>query len=647
MRGYEAKGGNGDDSTRSKLLMCGTAIKLRGERAIILDTIKRNGFPCTGPRFLSFNNYVKEMMKSKFVWSPPGHGWSNHRDFEALLAGSVPVVEFHPSYVELYRDLPVVQLMNWTELTPKFLEDKWRQMQAKRKTYNLNKVYWPYWLHRLTKYMYPTKNKKQRSPTNANETFSAQMNETLTIRSRKDPPPRHNNAIGMLSKVLGGNSPKSRLSNKTETIFDSTIFRSNKQTIKHTKENKFDFPLITLSHEIEIERVEAINWTIYPPKFLKPQKTPLNPNPKMEQVHLSGEPCFKGCVSISQSKREFYVSSVSKEQLHGPGTFSLVIPWCCEWMSWILQQINFRGLLKEIFIYDKCSATGLNAKDQFHIKQDTEQKISDPDCNIPTDAQIKGIIGKNSAEDVEKIKIHWIDMNEPGRSSCMSTDECGPYLAHIVNHFEVLTDGILFMQPDLRHTPTDAVQEIIDWSSIHSIAPVAYVPLGTKQGAGGNPTKCLNSWSKGLFHTDSIGNILRSGSYRNGIFYTSRLVVRQRPLSFWNNLLDIVNHTEMCAPKYKFCTLEPQRGYQIPPQPPGTICRPGVYDCGKSCNVLEHVWGQVLCQPCHNFQKNQDPRYPWNKEAHKHRMPRRHEAMQASPTATVESSVVKKISPGI
>ena len=35
--------------------------------------------------------------------------------------------------------------------------------------------------------------------------------------------------------------------------------------------------------------------------------------------------------------------------------------------------------------------------------------------------------------DVAKIDVHFIDLNEPGRSSCMSTDECGAYLAHMVS----------------------------------------------------------------------------------------------------------------------------------------------------------------------------------------------------------------------
>jgi len=46
-------------------------------------------------------------------------------------------------------------------------------------------------------------------------------------------------------------------------------------------------------------------------------------------------------------------------------------------VSFILQQINFHGRLKEIYLYDKCSHSGLNAKDLFHVKQDLDMKLSD------------------------------------------------------------------------------------------------------------------------------------------------------------------------------------------------------------------------------------------------------------------------------
>ena len=108
----------------------------------------------------------------------------------------------------------------------------------------------------------------------------------------------------------------------------------------------------------------------------------------------------------------------------------------------------------------------------------------------------------------------------------------------------------------------------------------------------------------------------------------SRLLVRQRPKGFWYHLFDAVNATEMCAPHHsRSCKPEAHRPHapEAPPAPPkgGPVCgRPDLFKqklpgatCVKSCNAMEHIWGHVLCQPCHNVPKDQDPRYPWNTAA--------------------------------
>jgi hypothetical protein len=130
--------------------------------------------------------------------------------------------------------------------------------------------------------------------------------------------------------------------------------------------------------------------------------------------------------------------------------------------------------------------------------------------------------------------IHFVDLNEPGRSSCMSTDECGAYLAHMVKFYDLLTDGMIFMQADPRHAPSSSIQQLIDWTDKSGIAPINYYPLGSKQGAGGDPKNCLKYWQPTLFPgMPEVSLTRRTGNYRNGIFYVSRLFVRARPRAFW------------------------------------------------------------------------------------------------------------------
>lgn len=140
--------------------------------------------------------------------------------------------------------------------------------------------------------------------------------------------------------------------------------------------------------------------------------------------------------------------------------------------------------------------------------------------------------------------------------------------------------------------------------------------------------------------------------------------MRQRPREFWFRLFETVNATEMCAPiTTATCKREDHRPVKVKavsftrtrcarrrffvprnkwhyaelfrrddsrllnfclrsvPQEPMTpakaFCKSGPFHCSKSCNALEHIWAHVLCQPCHNKPKGDDPRYPWTVEAKK------------------------------
>jgi hypothetical protein len=198
-------------------------------------------------------------------------------------------------------------------------------------------------------------------------------------------------------------------------------------------------------------------------------------------------------------------------------------------------------------------------------------------------------------------------------------------LCEQVKYYDLLTDGIVFMQADPRHSPSGSVQQIVNWASNNQIAPINFYPLGSKQGAGGNPKGCLDQWQPLLFPGQPPTSVTRrTGNYRNGIFYTSRLLVRSRPREFWFRLFELVNATEMCAPTFggptgnQFCKPEDHRPIKKAESPSMKFCKSGPFKCGKSCNALEHVWSHMFCMPCHNLPKGADPRYPWNPAAKKH-----------------------------
>ncbi len=85
---------------------------------------------------LSSADYHLQMSKFLFVASPRGNGIDCHRTWEALLVGSIPIVERHFMY-DAYPTLPIVQIDNWREvLEPKFLENKTNKILAKELDYS-------------------------------------------------------------------------------------------------------------------------------------------------------------------------------------------------------------------------------------------------------------------------------------------------------------------------------------------------------------------------------------------------------------------------------------------------------------------------------------------------------------------------------
>jgi hypothetical protein len=105
-----------------------TVDHLRPPRHQVANKIISAGTKCYIPpdaktingRFL-FPDYLKDMSRFKFVASPPGNGIDCHRNWEAIYLGSIPIVI--KNLVYRYYDLPILQVNDYSEVTPKLLED--------------------------------------------------------------------------------------------------------------------------------------------------------------------------------------------------------------------------------------------------------------------------------------------------------------------------------------------------------------------------------------------------------------------------------------------------------------------------------------------------------------------------------------------
>ena len=101
----------------------------------------------------SFEEYMHTLGTYKFCVAPPGRGIDTHRVAEALMQGTIAIVSYIPSLVELYQQLPVIILNDdeWSLVTPEFLEGKYRRMMARIELYKFEKLYCGYWEKLLNK----------------------------------------------------------------------------------------------------------------------------------------------------------------------------------------------------------------------------------------------------------------------------------------------------------------------------------------------------------------------------------------------------------------------------------------------------------------------------------------------------------------
>lgn len=101
---------------------------------------------CASFSFLPYKKYCQVLQNSSFVLSPRGGGEDCFRTWEAMLSGAYPIIK--SSFLDsMYKDLPVVIIKNWEEVTQPFLENK--LVELSRKPIPLEKLYADYWIQKI------------------------------------------------------------------------------------------------------------------------------------------------------------------------------------------------------------------------------------------------------------------------------------------------------------------------------------------------------------------------------------------------------------------------------------------------------------------------------------------------------------------
>ncbi len=102
---------------------------------------------------ISSEQFYQEMAASQFILSPWGVEFEAIRTWEAVVLGSIPIVE-HSFLDPLYEDLPILLIHDWDEINEQFLEKNYEKLKSK----SSDKAYFDYWANLIKETQFKVKN---------------------------------------------------------------------------------------------------------------------------------------------------------------------------------------------------------------------------------------------------------------------------------------------------------------------------------------------------------------------------------------------------------------------------------------------------------------------------------------------------------
>lgn len=118
------------------------------ERNYVYRLFKNRSY-CVVDNPHALEQYLTQLIRSRFVLSPRGNGPDCHRTWEALLMGAIPIVK-HSSLDPLFENLPVLIVNEWQDISEALLIKTYTRYH--NTTYNLDKLYLNYWIDLIDSY---------------------------------------------------------------------------------------------------------------------------------------------------------------------------------------------------------------------------------------------------------------------------------------------------------------------------------------------------------------------------------------------------------------------------------------------------------------------------------------------------------------
>lgn len=141
-----AKADQRKGQSKRHLLYMNHMPRAHGDRERIVDLFRHQPF-CYCPnhtpggwRACSREQYYEDLINSRFVLSPFGLESDSVRTWEALALGCIPIVE-HTFLDEGYKDLPVMIVYDWADITPDLLEREYQRLKDR----SIEQAHIAYW----------------------------------------------------------------------------------------------------------------------------------------------------------------------------------------------------------------------------------------------------------------------------------------------------------------------------------------------------------------------------------------------------------------------------------------------------------------------------------------------------------------------
>ncbi len=133
-------------SDRKMIAYCNWGVSAdRGDRGECKQKMDPAAYFYQDQRYTRLDTWV-EQAQYAFVTSPSGAGMDCHRTWEALALGCVPIVKRSPMS-EVFEELPVLVIDDWSQVNLAFLKEQAERMQGQ--SFDYSRLLLQYWVNQL------------------------------------------------------------------------------------------------------------------------------------------------------------------------------------------------------------------------------------------------------------------------------------------------------------------------------------------------------------------------------------------------------------------------------------------------------------------------------------------------------------------